>query len=254
MAPNKKKKKPAANPARGFATVSVASKVKAPDPLDETDAGTAAEAVRGDASVNKLPDPYPEAATAGQNSGNATKIEDMTPEELEAHFEDSELQSLLDTHSTAGKSDAARQVSRLLAERRQLRAQAYKLNSHSWLEDDTIDKVLHASATSPPTLNTSTSNAVSTNDSKRLVDLWILQRVLSALRLGRVSDVIKQIVLLAVEGHVATETGLVWGLAEAFDWYARHSSADELPDYDVLPKETAVSDEDSLPQEIGKRG
>ena len=252
MAPNKKKKKPASNPARGFATVSVASKIKGPDPVDEAASSTTTEAAANGADVSDLPDLSTGARKNVPHADSATAIEDMTPEELEAHLEDSELQTLLDANSTACKSDATRQVSRLHAERRQLRAPAYKLNTRAWLEDEATDGVLLTSSISLRTLSVPASNSFSSNDSKRLLDLWVLQRVLSALRLNHVSDVVTYLVLLAMQGEVATDTGLIWGLAEAFEWYAQHASVNELPDYDTERKEDALPSEDILPQQIGK--
>ncbi|RMZ81393.1 hypothetical protein DV738_g2225, partial [Chaetothyriales sp. CBS 135597] len=175
----------------------------------------------------------------------------MTPEQLEAHLEDSELQYLLDSHSIACKSDASRQVSRLYSERRQLRQQAYKLDLHPWLPDETVEEILSLREDSPgPTAPASRTPAV-LNHSKLLLDLWVLQRVLTSLDFGHIPEVIGQVVKLALQGQITSDRGLVWGLAAAFDVYPQYSPPELLPDYD---KAEMAKDEtpDLRTQEIDK--
>ncbi|RMD42899.1 hypothetical protein DV735_g2207, partial [Chaetothyriales sp. CBS 134920] len=249
MAPGRKKKKPAANPARGFSTTSVASKANLAESQDQDVTSTA----------NKLPDPSedrqggpsPAAGVAPSSSEQQGAIESMTPEQLEAHLEDSELQFLLDTHSTACKSDATRQVSRLYSERRQLRQQAYRLNLHPWFPDETVEEILSLREDIPgPTALPSRTPTVLDN-SKLLLDVWVLQRVLTALDFGHIPEVIGQVVRLALRGQITSDRSLVWGLAEAFDVYPQYSPPELLPDYD---KAEAVKEEapDLRAQEIDK--
>src|SRR5436190_19344098 len=94
----KKKKKPAANPARGFATTSIASKprvdpsstAKAPgDPPSPNDAAPP--------SSSALPAARPGADSDGQaafNSKGSNNSQALTPEEFERQLEESELQLL----------------------------------------------------------------------------------------------------------------------------------------------------------------
>ncbi|OQU99639.1 hypothetical protein CLAIMM_05247 isoform 1 [Cladophialophora immunda] len=147
MAP-KKKKKPAANPARGFATTSVPSKSKA---VDEPDEGlvsvddTASGA--GTGAKPTAPIKHENAASSnGEQAVQGLKIQDMTPEEFEAHLEDSELEGVLSKYATRCIADARRQVARLETERRQLRPQAQKLSTYNWLPDETVDSLFDMDA------------------------------------------------------------------------------------------------------------
>ncbi|RMZ86238.1 hypothetical protein DV737_g46, partial [Chaetothyriales sp. CBS 132003] len=241
MAPNKKKK-PAANPARGFATTSVASKANLAASQDQDDPNAANappditqdNQTRSSSAAGAVPNP-PEQPSA---------IKSMTPEQLEAHLEDSELQLLLDTRSAACKSDAARQVSRLYNERRQLRPQAYRLNLHPWLPDETVEEILSTTGHTVPVPAASASRtSAALSDSKLLLDVWVLQRVLTALNFGHIPEVISQVVNLAYRGRIASDTGLVWGLAEAFDVYAQCAPPQSLPDYDDDGKVVTAKDE-----------
>ena len=85
MAPNKKKKKPAGNPARGFATTSIASKPK-PEKVvatKEEEAVTEDRPVEADA----VPGPPP-------SSEPVPSKPDPTPEELEAQLEAAEKKTV----------------------------------------------------------------------------------------------------------------------------------------------------------------
>ena len=128
MAPNKKKKKPASNPARGFATTSTASKTKEQD-VDEVEqedgwgaSGQSAKLVSEEGSVltNGGPTIKPEKA-----------LQDLSPEELELQLENSSLQILVDTYRKKTEKDAFRQASRLQTERRVLRSQAEHLSTRT---------------------------------------------------------------------------------------------------------------------------
>jgi ATP-dependent RNA helicase DHX29 len=228
MAPNKKKKKAAANPARGFATVSIASK---PKELEQKKGTVSNEGSKDDGHHEGISPPAANGPAQQSPADGGTAIEDMTPEELEAHLEDSELQSLLDANAARCRSDVIRQVSRLQVERRQLRGQSHKLATREWLEDEALERLL-LSCDSYPARHGPISRSVNSNEPKQLLDLWILQRVLLALKLPHLADVMTHIVLLAFSGGVSNDNDMIWGLSEAFDWYALHGSRDELPDYD----------------------
>ncbi|RMZ92589.1 hypothetical protein DV736_g143, partial [Chaetothyriales sp. CBS 134916] len=240
MAPNRKKKKPAANAARGFATTSVASKANLAVSQDQDVSSTAN--TPPDSSEDRQGWSSPAAGAAPNPSEQPSAIESMTPEQLEAHLEDSELQLLLDMHSSACKSDAARQVSRLYTERRQLRLQAYRLNLHPCFPDETVEEILSIPVhTSAPAASASRTPAGLT-ESKLLLDVWVLQRVLTALDFCHIPEVISQVVKLAHRGRIASDTGLVWGLAEAFDAYTQCAPPQLLPDYDDDGKVVTAKD------------
>ncbi|KAK6365226.1 hypothetical protein LTS17_011459 [Exophiala oligosperma] len=233
MAPNKKKKKAVANSARGFATTSVPSKAKPTDAPNEnisepsTGAGPqGAQALQNgdDSAMGPLPE-------------TSERIEDMTPEQLEAHLENSELEALVEKHSTRCLLDASRQSTRLETERRQLRSQALKLSTHPWLSQETIDELF---AMNTPW--TATTNGMdhaplpSNNEEKTLLDLWTLERVLQALKLPRVSEAVTHIAGLALSGQVSTSSDSLTGLPEALQWYATAEDAADLSGYEHIPE------------------
>ena len=140
MAPNKKKRKPtASNPARGFATTSVASKQKAQEtelsPLisEQTDVRSESELCNAhDLNHNVVSD---------RDLKPEKQLHELSPEELEAHLEESDLQAFLEKHGEKVKRDASRQVARLKTERRLLRAQAQPLRTRPWLQSEIITQV-----------------------------------------------------------------------------------------------------------------
>src|SRR5271155_3096538 len=152
MAPSKKKKKAAANPARGFATVSLPSKGSAArqenDILETQGVQNEGSRQGGSENASNL---QGDGIEQGSNSTQNGEIQNMSPEELDQHLQDSELQSILDEHGSRCKADAARQVARLEAERRTLRSQATKAITNSWLPDVAVDDILRASRVSHST-------------------------------------------------------------------------------------------------------
>lgn len=138
---NKKKKKAPANPARGFATVSVPSKPKAPEPTTAPAPATAEE--------SKLAAPEADQQTTAEGSqAPETKaqenqlLQQYSPEDLEKHLEDAELQLLVEKYAAKCKNDAARHVTKLETERRIMRQQAASLNVFEWLPTELLDRIL----------------------------------------------------------------------------------------------------------------
>src|ERR1700712_2426190 len=103
MAGKKKTKKPAANPARGFATTSVASKprVDAVDGADETAGSTnVATPATADATAT--------ATNQSQNGATAPTTETtktLSPEEFERQLEESELQLMIEKYAQKVRRD-----------------------------------------------------------------------------------------------------------------------------------------------------
>jgi ATP-dependent RNA helicase DHX29 len=81
-----KKKKPAANPARGFATTSIASKPKAEKPPESA------------AILPKEETPVSLPVVSSAPKEDSLKHVPQTPEELEAQLERDELQLLVEKH------------------------------------------------------------------------------------------------------------------------------------------------------------
>lgn len=230
MAPGKKKKKPAANPARGFATVSVPSKIKPDD---------AEEIVSNDRQSSDV-QPFPsntsskalqDGSQTRQSSQETKDIANMSPVELEAHLEDAELQSLVTGSASRCKSEAVRQASRLEVERRQLRDYAHRLSPHRWLDDELVEEVISLhTAEIEGVQRTAVTNIQSLND-RLLLNVWTLKQVLDRLHFSAVNDALKHIIKLELTGELQP-TESIWGLANALEWYALRIEPAKLPDYE----------------------
>ncbi|EXJ86531.1 hypothetical protein A1O3_03482 [Capronia epimyces CBS 606.96] len=235
MAPNRKKKKPAANPARGFATTSLPSKAKSVE--------QASDATADEERASSTPIVAPKVQGSGSGSGNSNSkpsqetsdIKDMSPEELEAHLETSELEALVEKYAARSTADASRQVAKLETERRQLRSQAYRLSTYPWLTDDTVNELLELSASeTADSASGGRATAAVEDEEKLLIDLWTLERVLEALKLPRVSEAIAQVAVLAIRGKLVISSDSLPGLQEAFEWYGSNTGPSELPHYETV--------------------
>ncbi len=223
MAP-KKKKKPAPNAARGFTTVSVPSKPRQGEDRED-DRPDVEDSMTAPADPMTSA-PHKKDAPAGSD------IRDMLPDQLEEYLEDAEIQILLDSESTRCKSEAARQVTRLKAEIRQLRAQSMTLSTFGWLDTSILGQILTGSVTDLASPN-SVAELFSNGDQQVLLRLWILQQVLSSLAFPRVDDALSHVVQIALTSSLKTDTGYTWGLSAALDWYALNIQLKELPLYQV---------------------
>ncbi|KAF7553370.1 hypothetical protein G7046_g7117 [Stylonectria norvegica] len=247
MAGAKKKKKPAANPARGFATTSIASK-----PRPETEPETKPVDESAPPSSENAP---PSTASAGDANGNAaSKEKALSPEEFEAQLEESELQLLVEKYAQKTKRDAQRQRSRLETDRRLLRGQADSVNSYKWLPQELMDHILDLvkaenrfAASSVSSDNTGAGKMPP--EEETIIRLWTLQQTLAGADFPeeRVRAVILYILDIA-PNISSTGKDSIWGLEEALDWLARECSIDELPAYDSRSKAPPKSTTDT-PQE-----
>ncbi|KAJ8116927.1 hypothetical protein ONZ43_g4324 [Nemania bipapillata] len=238
----KKKSKPAANPARGFATTSVASKPRvetaaptqtpsnAPTGPDST---TVSDTTRTSASSAAPPTAQPNQVTP-----HAQPEPSLSPEEFERQLEESELQLLVEKHAQKVRRDATRQKARLDTDRRLLRGQAEPLNTRRWLPQELMDQILDL-------IQAETRFAASSLTSERLpgekmpseedltMRLWTLQQTLASLSFSHERiDAVLQYVLELAPGVSSTSRDYIWGLEEALDWLARSCSREELRDYD----------------------
>lgn len=244
MAPNRKKKKPAANPARGFATTSLPSKAKS---VEQTN-GTPTE----DDSAAATPDVPGGADSHGPGNINPSadqpSIKDMSPDQLEAHLESAELEALVEKHAARSIADASRQLAKLETERRQLRSQAYRLSTHPWLGDETVDQLLGLKASEPRySADDASASLPMVDEEKMIIDLWTLERVLESLNLPRVSEAIAHVAILATLGKLVVSSDSLPGLQEAFEWYASNTGASELPSYETATTSKPTQSGDSTP-------
>lgn len=236
---NKKKKKPAANPARGFATTSVPSKSRA-DPAEGADgsaeAPKSAPPSKGGAAAPPSSSQTDNTKTASSAAAAPTK--ELSAEEFEKHLEESELQLLVDKYAQKTKRDALRQKQRLETDRRLLRGQSESINSRKWLPPDLVDHILDLiQAESRFTASATASENSASNkllpEEELTIKLWTLQQTLSGA--GFPEDKLQpalQHVLDVSTSISGSAKDSIWGLDEALDWLARECLVDDLPDYD----------------------
>ncbi|KAI0376887.1 P-loop containing nucleoside triphosphate hydrolase protein [Hypomontagnella monticulosa] len=243
----KKKSKPTANPARGFATTSIASKPRAE--INEP-AQTAVETGKlpSDApptSSSRDPNAPPSNPNSDNKPNSSQQKQALSPEEFERQLEESELQLLVEKYAQKVKRDAQRQKSRLETDRRLLRGQAESLNTRKWLPQELMDHILDLiqaesrfGASSFTSDNTNSSGKLPSEEDL-LVKLWTLQLTLTSA--GFSDDKVKavlQYVLDIAASINGTAKDTIWGLEEALDWLARECTRDELHDYDYRGRST----------------
>ena len=232
MAGGKKKKKPASNPARGFATISVASKPKAepgnvePEQVPTKEFLSTLENQQGE-SVRVV-------GPGGEGSSLPQKT--LTPEEFEKQLENSELQVLVEKHAEKSKRDALRQQTRLETDRRVLRSQAENLNTRKWLPPELMEEILDLvkgeGRYSGQALESST-HSKQISEEELTIRLWTLQQ--SLVGAGFIEERVSQALQYVLEMSDRIGVGnrdAIWGMEESLDWLSRECSREELPDYE----------------------
>lgn len=241
MAGAKKKKKPAANPARGFATTSIASK-----PRPEAEEAPAAPPSK----AQKPEDTPPATPSAPQDSSNgkpakdgAAEKKDLSPEEFEKQLEEGELQVLVEKHAQKVKRDAQRQRTRLETEKRLLRGTGDSINCPKWLPEDIMNYILDLIKAESRFATSSSSDSPGSgkmpSEEDMVIRLWTLQATLASAEFpeARVQAVVKHILDIS-PSISSTGKDLIWGLEEALEWLARECDSKELPAYESRPKPT----------------
>lgn len=249
MAGNKKKKtKPAANPARGYATTSTISKTRIePSESDLIPSKKTAEAAKSIASATQACDDAQKASTVVE------KKRELTAEEFEAQLEEEELQLWVNKHAQKMRRDAQRQKQRLETDRRVLRSAAESVNTKKWLPSELMDHVLDL-IQAEGRFAASSTNAEAAPGGKMLseedltIKLWTLQQTLRAA--GFIEAKIEgalQFVLDISTSITTIAKDSIWGMDEALDWLARECTVEELPDYDKHGKLAVVNSDSNLP-------
>jgi ATP-dependent RNA helicase DHX29 len=231
MAGKKKSKKPAANPARGFATTSIASKPRA-DPVETVDETPASKA--GDDGAPQPKDAPPSGNTTTEKNA---QTKPLSPEEFERQLEESELQLLVEKYASKVRRDAQRQRTRLETDRRLLRGQSESLNTKKWLPQDLMDHVLDLIqaegrfAASSITSDGATSRLPPEED--LTIKLWTLRETLTGTDCPqeKIQPALKYVLDIAPNIAPNVKGEAIWGLEEVLDWLARECKRDELPDY-----------------------
>lgn len=225
-----KKKKPAANPARGVATVSLPRKTKdaevatsSPLPTAETENGSIAlPSVAASTPATIKPD-------------HEREFHELSPEELDARLEESELQGLVDKFAARSQRDASRQVGKLQAECRILRAQAQPLTTKPLLSDLAIKQILDLAAKDVEERTVRVdelSPRKALQEEEAIGRLWTLQRTLLALGFHQeqIHAALRYVLKLSV---INEDSGSIWGLEEVMEWLVVKYAAEELPSYDT---------------------
>lgn len=242
MAGKKKAKKPAVNPARGFATTSIASKPRA-DPAeapsgDSTPAGKASSSNdAASAPPSTTTQPPPTTASNTTNTSQKSLANELSPEEFERHLEESELQHLVDKHAQKVRRDVQRQRTRLETDRRLLRTAAEPINIKKWLPQELMDHVLSIIQAEGRFAASSISSEGATSrlppEEDLIFKLWTLQETLegAGFPADRIQPALQFVLDIApnISPNVRGES--IWGLEEVLDWMARECSTEELPDY-----------------------
>jgi ATP-dependent RNA helicase DHX29 len=230
----KKKKKTPTNPARGFATTSVASKPKAEKESDKTEAekddveNDEAPAVRG----FKLQDSTHGLATKS-SSTSAKQQHELTPQELEEQLEQDDLQLFVEKHAAKIARDAARQIARVQTDCRVLRAQSQYLAADQWLPDELVQEILDFSRRELREED-HTENAPSSklfSEEITVARLWSLQLTLLNLRVPK-TRIFELFTALLSQDPKPDSGSFVWGFRESLDLLSLDEGDSSLPAYD----------------------
>ena len=240
MAPNKKKKKPASNPARGFATTSTASKPKQ-DEAKELEGGVQLAAFDMQTLSTTA-----ENSTRTENSSNREPEKalcELSSEELESQLEDSGLQILVEGHGEKTKKTVSRLVSKLQTEKRLLRSQAEHLSIRQWLPPEIMQLVtdqLQAQENSNAYVQGNPDNnkiATDLSEDDLLIKLWALKRALPQLGFSeQKTDLALRHLLTTMNDSepqsLSPSSESLWGLNECLAWLALDSEPADLPRFD----------------------
>lgn len=242
---NKKKKtKPTINPARGFATTSLP---KATKPVVEN----GKDVNSADASGMATPDPAPASVDSARlkpvSAGTKVQPElyELSPEELEASLEASELQLFVEQNAAKVRREANRQSSRLETDRRVLRGQADFLSVRECLPDELMQQVIDFTLAEYDLEQSSGSKKGSPVGDELLAKVWALRLCLLDVDIPphRVNDVLGWLVssppMQDMGGHL-------WGLSDALDWLSTHCTAGELLEYDDHKPKLAAQQPDDV--------
>lgn len=231
------------NPARGFATTSIASKPKvdksAPD-------ATAKE---------ELATPSKEAAASSEPSAQALKTTEppkkeaaQTPEELEAQLERDELQLLVEKHASKVRRESHRQVAKFQTDRRVLRGQSHAITVHDWLSGDIMDRITTLAQAESNDSNRQGQQSLlkSLSEEDAMSKLWTLDITLR--ELGFSKDHIQPVLrwLCATAAGVDTSAS-IWGLQEALEWLALNQCDGHSFSYEELKPKASTDDTSELP-------
>ena len=230
MGANKKKKKPATNPARGVATTSLPSKNKVKTSEDTTPVAPDAitqEHISDVIQVESVAD------GVAEQTSNLPATHSMTPAQLEEHLERAELQSALEMTGSRAKKDAHRIATRLQTDRRILRPQADCINT-SLFESDFQNQVLELARLEQrsPDAHFMGSERFTMSEIDHVMYIFTLQIAINELGLPFHDDVLQHV---SSSNAMTVTKDLLWGVNEYLYWLALHLGEPTMPDYDRRP-------------------
>jgi ATP-dependent RNA helicase DHX29 len=235
---NKKKKKAAPTVNRGFATSSIASKPRH-DPNEDSNK-KAAGSKAGDVSSEKPTE---------QTSEVEKPKELLSPEELEAELERSDLQQYIEGHGPKVAKDTQRQMSKMVTDCRILRAQSQPLSISPWISEELLETILDFSR-ERLALKSGSGTQKRQPDEVWVDRFWTLSKILQDMGVSK--ERIYQLLEDLPMQEALVESSGIWGLRRSLDVLALDTGDLELrpyekPAYD--PRDSANSTEhDSEPE------
>lgn len=234
-----KKKKPAGNPARGFATTSVASKPKP----ERSAADAPAKQVSQVQSKESQAAPEP-ASQAPQQAALPKEEVAQTPEELEAQLERDELQLLVEKHAAKARRESSRHVTRFQTDRRLLRSQSHSIAVHEWLPGEILDSIIllaQAESNDSNRRQGQQSFLKILTEEDAIFKLWTLDLTLR--ELGFSDNHIEPVLTwLCANAAGVDASSAIWGFQEALEWLALDQCEDFNFSYEESPPKRAALD------------
>jgi ATP-dependent RNA helicase DHX29 len=244
-----KRKKPAGNPARGFATTSIASKPKP----ERAAADVPPKEVAGQAQPKEsVTVPEPSVETSQQAEALREEVA-PTPEELEAQLERDELQLLVEKHAAKVRRETNRHVSKFQTDRRVLRGQSHPMTVHDWLPVEILDSIVSLAQAESNDSNRrqgQQSLLKTLTEEDAMSKLWTLDLTLRDL--GFSHDHIQPVLKwLCANAASVDASSSIWGLQEALEWLALDQCEGHSFSYEeTRPKRSTIDTPDaSRPRE-----
>ncbi|ORY10172.1 hypothetical protein BCR34DRAFT_355199 [Clohesyomyces aquaticus] len=233
-----RKKKPAANPARGFATTSIASKPKLEKAVESEVKELAKESAIEPSKASELL----------EKKQTQPEVAEKTPEELEAQLEQDELQLLVEKHAAKTRREARRQVSKIHTDRRVLRPQAELMSVRDWLPSEILDSIIALAQEESNDLNRRAgqkSLLKVLQEEDAIARLWTLDLILSDLGFSHenVQPVMKWLCANAV---TIDPTAAVWGFQEGLEWLALDQCQGNTFSYEEQRPKRLIADSPSV--------
>lgn len=245
----KKKKKAAVNPARGFATTSIASKGKTEKATENQNDTSETSSIIA-ASTPTVPEEVQH--SIAPISPKDRELYELTPDQLEAQLEHSDLQNAVEQQGPKARKESSRQISRLQADRRVLRSQAETLAIKEWLPDELMQQIIDLATEEGMTPSTTEAEAGSLKNLSEdavLAKIWQLYLVLKEIDISEEQTHEALQYVLSVQPQ-DDSTNNVWGVSQVLDWLALHSSPGTMLDYEMTKSKARVGDVGESP--LGK--